>query len=555
LPGTSEISSDREFRVLIVIPARGGSKGIPRKNLRPLAGRPLIEYAIRTALASRFSPDVYVSSDDEEILQLARKFGAREHRRSAPNAADQATLDPVIFEAYRAIARDAARRYDLVVTLQPTSPLLSTASLDAAIEHMRARPQTATLIAACDDTHLTWRREDGRFVPNYAARVNRQQLPPVFREAGAFLMTRPEFVTATSRIGPSVELFLLQGPERIDIDSYEDWSVCEFYLRRKKLLFFVRGYPEIGLGHVYNALQVAGDLVEHEVLFMVDERSALAHRKIAEKNYAVVQQAGGDLVAQIAAHRPDVVVNDCLDTEAAYVQALKQAGCQVINFEDLGPGARHADLVINAIYPERTAPANHYYGPAYFCLRDEFLATSPRPMSASVRRVLVTFGGVDPANLTRKVLEAIVPFCAARGIEVHVVTGYGYAHPDSLDAFPGIRVFRDSQTMSDHMAAADICFTSAGRTLFELASLLVPSVVLAQNEREMTHLFGTPDNGFATLGLGRECAPHAILAALRSLVDEPARRADMRRRMEATDLRHGRRNVMNLIRAALGRSA
>lgn len=540
------------MQVLIVIPARGGSKGIPRKNLRPLAGRPLIQYAIRTALASSFAPHVYVSSEDDEILQLARKFGAREHRRGAQHAADQATLDPVIFEACQAIAREQGR-YDLVVTLQPTSPLLSTASLDAAIERMRERPEISTLIAACDDTHLTWRRQDERFVPNYAARVNRQKLPPLYREAGAFLITRAEFVTPASRIGPNVDLFLLHGAERIDIDSYEDWSICEFYLRRRKLLFFVRGYPEIGLGHVYNALQVAGDMVEHEVLFMVDERSALARRKIADKNYAVVQQEGADLVAQILAQRPDVVVNDCLDTDAGYVRALKDAGCKVINFEDLGPGAQHADLVINAIYPERTAPANHYYGSAYFCLRDEFLATAPRPLSDAVRRVLVTFGGVDDANLTLKVLDAIAGFCAGRGIEVHVVTGFGYPHHASLERFPGVRVFRDSQTMSDHMSGADVCFTSAGRTLFELASLLVPSIVLAQNEREMTHLFGTPENGFATLGLGRACAPEAIVAALRALVDGRERRAEMRRRMEATDLRHGRRNVMTLIRTELAR--
>jgi CMP-N-acetylneuraminic acid synthetase/spore coat polysaccharide biosynthesis predicted glycosyltransferase SpsG len=537
--------------VLVVIPARGGSKGIPRKNLRPLAGRPLIHYAIGTALASRFAPSVYVSSDDEEILQLARKFGARQHRRSAANAADAATLDPVVFEAYRDIVRAEGRDFELVVTLQPTSPLLSTASLDAALERMRRDPALSTLIAAMDDTHLTWREERGRFVPNYAARVNRQQLPRVYREAGAFLITRARYVSERSRIGPNVGLHVLEGRERIDIDSYEDWSLCEFYLRRRKVVFFVRGYPEIGLGHVYNALQVAGELVEHDLLFLVDERSALALRKIAEHNYPVEQLSAGDLATQVLARRPDLVINDCLDTEAAYVQALKAGGCKVVNFEDLGPGAQRADLVINAIYPEREAPANHFYGPAYFCLRDEFLATAPRPMAPRVRRVLLTFGGVDPGNLTEKVLGAIVPFCARHGVEVHVVTGFGYARHDSLGRFAGVRVFRDSQTMSDHMAEADVCFTSAGRTLFEVASLLVPSIVLAQNERETTHLFGTEQNGFLTLGLGAACAPERILGALRELVERPERRAEMRRRMEGTDLRHGRRNVMKLVRTLL----
>ena len=114
-------------------------------------------------------------------------------------------------------------------------------------------------------------------MPNYAARVNRQKLPRVYRETGAFLITRPQFMRVDSRIGPNVDLYVLAGRERIDIDSYEDWSLCEFYLRRKKLVFFVRGYPEIGLGHVYNALQIAGDLVDLMGLYKISALEVKAY--------------------------------------------------------------------------------------------------------------------------------------------------------------------------------------------------------------------------------------------------------------------------------------
>src|SRR5689334_13164562 len=102
------------MNVLVIIPARGGSKGIPRKNLRALAGKPLISYGIRAALASKFSPDVYVSSEDDEILSISRSFGAKVIRRDAGIAGDAITLDPVIYDAYRQAAERERKTYDLI---------------------------------------------------------------------------------------------------------------------------------------------------------------------------------------------------------------------------------------------------------------------------------------------------------------------------------------------------------------------------------------------------------------------------------------------------------
>ena len=83
--------------ILVVIPARGHSKGIPRKNLRLLNGKPLIYYSIKTALSSAYQLDIYVSSDDDEILHLSKQFGAKIHKRDLNISDDKTTLDPVIF--------------------------------------------------------------------------------------------------------------------------------------------------------------------------------------------------------------------------------------------------------------------------------------------------------------------------------------------------------------------------------------------------------------------------------------------------------------------------
>lgn len=539
-------------RVLVVIPARGGSKGIPRKNLRALAGRPLIHYAISTALASRFQPTVCVTSDDDEILSIAAGLGATPLLRGDALAGDEATLDPVVHDALVRAEAAADAPFDLVVTMQPTSPLLRVASLDAALEKMVADPAIDTTLSARSDAHLSWSLRDGRYVPNYAARVNRQYLPPQFRETGGFVVSRRSAVTAAGRIGARVELQLLSGGEEIDIDSLDDWALCEFHLRRRRVLFVVTGNAQVGLGHVHNALLLANDILDHDVEFLVDEHSEMAALEIASRNYTVHRQRSPEIADDVLANGAPVVVNDRLDTSAEYVGRLKSAGRLVINFEDLGPGAALADLVVNAIYPESdvTAP-RHYFGHRYMLLRDEFFLAPRHEVRDEVQQVLLTFGGVDPNNLTRKVLAAIAGECRGRGIRLKVVAGFGYQAFDTLAPFPEVEVVRNTRNIASHMAAADLVFTSAGRTTYEIASLGVPCIVMAQNAREMTHLFANADNGFLHLGMGADVDEASLRRAFLGLVDDAAARRDMAGRMRATDLRAGRERVGLLIRRAL----
>ena len=535
------------YKILVVIPARGGSKGIPRKNLRAMVGKPLIYYSICTALGSYYKPDVYVSTDDEEIAHVAEKLGANIIHRANSRAQDETTLDPVVFDAYKQGCEKEAKTYDLIVTLQPTSPLLKSASLDSALAKLINEPTIDTIISACDDTHLTWRREGGGYVPNYTKRVNRQYLEAVFKETGGFLITRSNIISEHNRIGPNVELYLLRGGECIDIDTYEDWSLCEFYLKRKKILFVVSGNQQIGLGHVYNTLLIANDILNHQIEFLVDCGSQLAYDKISSKNYQVHMQSHTDIVEDIRRLSPDVVINDCLDTSGKYINAIKAAGIKAVNFEDLGAGAHLADLVVNAIYPEREVLPRHYFGHEYFILRDEFTLTPIRQPSERVRKVLLTFGGVDPNNYTCKVIEAIYLYCRELGIELVVVAGFGYDQYDTLSSYAGLKVYRNSMNMAELMSEADIIFTSAGRTTYEIASLQVPAIVLAQNERELTHFFASAEYGFFNLGLGSKVSNDEIYSAFKSLVENHLSRQHMSNLMAKSDLVGGRKRVLKLL--------
>ena len=536
-----------EPNILIVIPARGGSKGIPRKNVRKLNNKPLIYYSINNSLKLNLADykfDVLVSSDDEEILEYSKRFGALIHKRSTEISSDKITLDPVIYDAY--ISQN--KLYELIITVQPTSPLLKHESLKKAILKILKNKRIDTIISASEDTHLTWKQNLDRYIPLYKERVNRQQLPKIYKETGSFLITRSNIISKSNRIGKNVDLHCLSKDEGIDIDTFEDWNLCEYYLKRKTILFNVSGYKEIGLGHVYNTLSIANEILNHNIIFLFDKKSKLGLSIVKKMNYQCFLQSNKKIIDDIKSLSPDVVINDCLDTETEFITALKQEKIKVISFEDIGPGASEADLVINAMYHEQKKIKNIFFGSKYFILRDEFLNINSKKINKIVKNVLITFGGVDPNNFTLKTLHSISKFCLSNDIKINVITGLGYKNNNNIKTiFPEIRLIKNTKFISNYIRSSDIIFTSAGRTTFETASFEIPSIVLCQNKRETTHFFAKEKNGFINLGLGTNLSNNFILSIFSELCFNIKKRKSMKEKLKQNELRFGKKRVLKLI--------
>lgn len=537
--------------ILAVIPARGGSKGIPRKNMRLMYGKPLISYAIENALNCSLISTVVVTSDSEEILAYASQFEEVICLdRSSELAQDAVTLDPVIYDAVVRCEDKLCIEYDTVVTLQPTSPLLTVDTLTRALQSF-INSATDSMISVVNEPHLRWKRDDkGRIVQDYIERLNRQQLPPSYLETGAFFIFKRSCLTPNSRLGESVSVFEVPENEATDIDTKEDWVVCESILSRKTIAFRVDGYKSLGLGHIYRALTIAYCLVEHNVVFLCDSRYREGIDKLKSCNMPVVELSDNqELLDWLQVNKPNVFVNDCLDTSVEYVESIKQYIGRFVSFEDLGPGSQVADAVVNAIY-EGTPDHRHIYtGKEYVCLRDEFLTSVPVAFSEKVKRILVMFGGTDPLDLSARLYSyAKKRVSSNEDIVFDFILGSGYSGKLSADdAIPGIEIYSDVVRVSDHMRKAGLAISSQGRTTFELASMGVPTVVLAQNKREQLHTFAQMDNGFINLGLGSEVSDEDIAAAIEWIISSKSIRSEMHRLMLANDLKSGIRRVKRII--------
>ena len=531
------------MRILAVIPACEGSAVFPNKNMRILRGKPLIYYAISNALRSRHITDVIVSSNSSEILSLGRQMGVMTRNRRPELCSIQVSLDAVVWDVFEQLDR---RAFDYVVTMQSISPTLKVETLDAAIERTLSGGYD-TMISVRNQASFFWRVLGGQAVPQQEERMNRNLLPPFYRETGAFLITRTTCVSPDTRIGEQVGLCELSGDESIDIDNFGDLILAENAMRRQKTAIFVNGNAEIGLGHIMRTLQIADELFTKPDFYY--DRSQTDPASFGETAYALFPVDGeAGFVEAMSRKAYDLIVNDVLNTTEEYMRGLRGATlAAVVNFEDNGPGARNADLVINALY-EDSEHDNVVTGSRYFILSKLFLIYPPIPIRERVQRVMVTFGGADPRNYSETLLNLA---CEERYRDVQFVVVLGKANRnvqlmDGRYKRSNITILRNINNMSEVMSGCDAAVSSRGRTCFELAALGIPTLSIAQHAREELHTFVCEENGF--LCLSSEACTEEIAAQLERLVTmSREERRQRQRKLLSHDLRNGRRNVVEQI--------
>lgn len=216
-------------KVVAIIPARGGAKGIPGKNINLLAGKPLLAYVIEAAHGTRLIEDVFVSTDSEEIKTVALQYRAKVIDRPAEFATDTATSEAVLVHALQYL-RNKSQDYKICVFMQATSPLTRSGDLDKLVHEIKKGKDSAGCYVK--DYGFFWGLHDAS-IPH----PPRQVREPYKREAGnAWAFTVEGFLKARSRHFGEIGLVEIEEPRQLEIDTLQDFDYIEYLIKTNSSL-------------------------------------------------------------------------------------------------------------------------------------------------------------------------------------------------------------------------------------------------------------------------------------------------------------------------------
>jgi CMP-N-acetylneuraminic acid synthetase/spore coat polysaccharide biosynthesis predicted glycosyltransferase SpsG len=534
--------------LLAIVPARGGSKNVPNKNLRSLGGRPLIAHTVEGVRTSRVADRLVVSSDSDAVLRWAELQRVEAHPRPAQLATDETTISEVAAH----VADELDWNGDVGV-FQPTSPFRRAESIVAAVERFRAAG-VDSLASCVREPHIYWLDRDGSLehaAPLFQERVNRQYGEHrVLKETGSIQLVRGEVLRAGRQIvGERHLLFETSLDEALDIDTTEDLVVARRRFEQGTVVFRLRANARVGAGHIYHCLELADELADQRLRFLLRDCDPFVEALVTEHGYPFLTET--DLPADLeslAGPGRNLVLNDVLDTTEREVLAERAAGFSVVNIEDLGPGARLADWVVNALYPIENGNGNGVVaagGAAYATLRSEFHDLPEKEIRPRADRVLITFGGTDPHRLAARCAKLLNGRIDA---ELKVIIGPGA----SDEGFPDdIEVRRHVRSMAAEMMAADLVLTSAGRTVYEVAAAGTPVAVLAQSARDATHAHLSFSSGVIFLGVGPLVDDEHVVGVVRRLLEDYELRVELSERLRASVDARGAARIGHAVRAML----
>ncbi len=531
------------MRVTVVIPARGGSDRVPYLNIKRLGDAPLLAHTIRAAKEAKGIDRIIVSTDDETVAEVAREHGAEvPFLRPKELSGDLSSLMPVVRHATQESEKGHPRA-DVVVVLQATTPFRTARSINEALEKIRTQKLSA-VVSVTSDLSLRWQAEDGKLRPLFDRAGRRDEQTPVYLENGAIVAIHRDVLDQDTRFGDAVGFVVLDKREGFTVHDLEDFWMAERLLREPRILFRVDGSRVMGMGHVYRSLAIAEALREGsraEIAFLMSADHAEGIATISKSGYPVrVFRSGGleALIDSIRDFAPSVVINDLPLVEDTYLRSLARLGAITINLvdtlDDLEGVSRDAQFVISVMNEDRETPEGFYGGPAFAILRRHFQGRE-KAIRDKPTKVLLTFGGADPQALTLKVAKALSPLSSE--IEIVSIAGPAFPHRlmfqalqrtlgGNLPLVNGVDV-----QIADLMLDADVVLCSGGMSVYEIAALGVPGIVLAQNAKEDRRMrefsrFGTIEY----LGLGVDVLESAVLEAVRRILLDKARRAAMSER-------------------------
>jgi CMP-N,N'-diacetyllegionaminic acid synthase len=218
-----------------IIPARGGSKGIPHKNLKNFCGKPLIVWTINQALKVKNINSVWVSSDSTDILEISKKAGANVIIRPKSLSVDTATSESAWLHALDYIEKKM-KSVDIIVGLQATNPIRESLDIENAINKFKRTKSDSLFSSSEIGNYFIWKKIDKKLTSlnyDYKKRARRQNFSEQFVENGSIYVFKPEILRKfNNRLGGKIEISLMENWKSFDIDTLDDFSLCETLMKR-----------------------------------------------------------------------------------------------------------------------------------------------------------------------------------------------------------------------------------------------------------------------------------------------------------------------------------
>jgi len=532
--------------IAIFIPAIKKNVAFADDLVKKLDGVTLIQRAINKAKGIKLCQKIYVITDSEEICLISKRNNVHHYYKK-----DIKLSKAPIMEDLSCILSEFTDQYTEMVLLSPYAPMLREKDILGAVNEFRSNKNYQLLITVKKEISRVF-KENRRGV---------REVPIGHHEQDFLIESQALNILSSSSVKKRIDLKKMTpivyelDQDLLEIKSYQDWWVCEKLLRRKRVVFRIIGDEKVGMGHIYRALALAHEITDHEVYFVCEAKSHKAMARLADNNYWLGVYKASEIENRIIDLKPDLVINDMLNTKRSYILKLRKKGIRVINFEDLGAGASYANLTINELYEKSIVSGNNIlYGQKYFFLREEFNNAIPRRFKKKVDTLLVTFGASDPSDFTRKSFRNILNYCKAMKIKIFLVTGEGYPHIKKLQK--EIKGLPESQVqyvhttgiMSHIMEQSQIAIAANGRTAYELGHMNIPSIILSHHTRETKHSFATRERGFIPIGLYKGAkTDKKILKSLKKLVENHSFRKNCFEQIKPFRFQKNKNRVLRLI--------
>jgi YrbI family 3-deoxy-D-manno-octulosonate 8-phosphate phosphatase len=403
-------------QVLAIVPARGGSKSIPRKNIRPFAGHPLLAYSIAAGLQAQSVGRVLVSTDDAEIAEVACRYGAEApFLRPADLAGDETPDLPVFEHALDWLRREEGYRPGIVVQLRPTSPVRPPDCVDRAVQVLLAHAQADSVrgvVPSGQNPYKMWRiSADGRMMPLLPSDLRepynmpRQSLPPTYWQTGHIDAVRTTTILEKHSMSGEVILPLVLDPKyTVDIDTVRDWE-------RAESLLLQGGLPVVRPGRTPRPFP------SHVTLLVLDFDGVMTDNRVwidrEGKESVAVHRGDGWGLARLREHGVEVVVLST-ETDPVVAARCRKLGLPVVQ------GAADKAAALGVLLAERSLdPAQVVYlgndandSPCFPLVGCAVVVADAHPSAvAQADRILKTRGG---RGAVRELCDLIIQHLAER---------------------------------------------------------------------------------------------------------------------------------------------